>query len=377
MDTATETPAMNILVSGAGVAGLAAALELGSRGHHVTVIERASDLRLKGTPIDIRGDALSVIDTLGLRDQIHERRVRMTEQVEFVDADGEPVGRVPVQEINDSADDLEIAREDLVLVLAGALPETAAIRFDDSVTSLVDDGDGADVTLSSGHTGRYDLVLGADGQHSQVRKLAFGPERDYSHPLGVYVALADFPAAAHPHRANPMYSLPGRGAGIARYKDKALAIFNFDSEPIDYDHHDVQQQQQILVDAFDDVTSWRVPELLDAARADPALYFDSVSQIHMPGWHQGRVALLGDAAHCATLLSGRGTSLALTGAAFIAEELERAGNDHTTAFPRYEDRQRPYVTFAQDSVGDGRNLLTPPTWEAIEARNARLLPVHA
>jgi 2-polyprenyl-6-methoxyphenol hydroxylase-like FAD-dependent oxidoreductase len=92
----------------------------------------------------------------------------------------------------------------------------------------------------------------------------------------------------------------------------------------------------------------------------------------MPSWHHGRVALVGDAGYCAAFLSGRGTSLALTGAWFLAEELERCGADHTAAFARYEARQRPYVTAAQERVEEGRDRQTPLTWEAIEARNEAL-----
>ena len=363
---------MKILVSGAGIAGLACALDLGARGHDVTVVEYARHLRLKGTPIDIRGDAVEVVGRMGLLATIRAQRIRMSELLQFVDNTGEPVARIPMAEVSDSGDDIEIVREDLVHILAGALPDTATIRFGDSVDSLTDDGAGVDVHFESGRTERYDLVLGADGQHSAVRRLVFGPERDYLRHLGVYIALADLPGEARPDRVSSMYNVPGRMAGIARYKDKALATFTFRSEPLDHDHHDLDAQRKILVDAFAGHTSWKIPQLLDAARADPELFFDSASQIHMPSWHRGRVALVGDAGYCAAFLSGRGTSLALTGAWFLAEELERCGMDHRAAFERYEARQRPYVTFAQDRVGQGRDRLIPATWDAIEARNERL-----
>jgi 2-polyprenyl-6-methoxyphenol hydroxylase-like FAD-dependent oxidoreductase len=363
---------VKILVSGAGVAGLACALELGARGHDVTVVEYAGHLRLKGTPIDIRGDAIEAADRMGLLAKIREHRIRMSELMQFVDSDGEPVARIPMAEVSDSDDDIEIVREDLVRILADALPDTATIRFSDSIESLADDGDGVDVAFRSGRAARYDLVVGADGQHSAVRRLVFGPERDYLRHLGVYIALADLPDEARPDRVSSMYNFPARMAGIARFKDKALATFTFRSEPLDHDHHDLDAQKKILIGAFADHPLWKIPQLLDAARADPEFFFDSASQIHMPSWHRGRVALVGDAGYCAAFLSGRGTSLALTGAHFLAEELERCGTDHAAAFERYEARQRPYVTFAQKRVGQGRDRLIPPTWEAIDARNERL-----
>lgn len=370
---------MNILVSGAGIAGLALARELGTRGHDVTVVEYARHLRLTGTPIDIRGDAIEAVDKMGLLAKIQKQRVRMSELTQFVDSEGEPVARIPMAEVSDSDDDIELLREDLVRILADALPDTAAIRFDDSIETLTDDGDdggidggGVDVCFASGRTGRYDLVLGADGQHSAVRRLVFGPEKDYLRHLGVYFALADHPGEARSEGANSIYNVPSRMAGLFRYNGKAVAVFQFRSEPIDYDHHDLDAQKKILIDAFAGHRSWRIPELLDAALADPAFFFTSASQIHLPSWHRGRVALVGDAGYCPAFLSGRGTSLALTGARFLAEELQRCGNDHTAAFARYEARQRPYVTFAQDRVYSGRDRMLPTTWDAIAARNKAL-----
>ena len=363
---------MNILVSGAGMAGLSAALGLAARGHGVTVVERASHFRVNGSPIDVRGDAIGVVAEMGLLQEVRERRVRMSELSQFVDGDGTPVARLPMREVGDSDDDVEIAREDLANVLVDALPPDVAIRFRDSVESLVDDGAGVDVRFESGDTARFDLVVGADGQHSTVRRLVFGPESDYAHHLGLYVALVDLPGEAGTDRLNPMYNYPGHLAGIGRYKDRAFGVFMFRSDPIAYDYRDLDAQKKILVDAFADNPAWKVPELLDAVRDDPEFYFDSVCQIHMPTWHRGRVVLIGDAAHCATGLSGRGTSLAITGAHFLAEELERADGDHVTAFERYEARQRPYVEFAQNSVGDGADLVVPSTWEAIAVRDERL-----
>jgi 2-polyprenyl-6-methoxyphenol hydroxylase-like FAD-dependent oxidoreductase len=368
---------LKILVSGAGIAGLACALDLGTRGHDVTVVEYARHLRLKGTPIDIRGDAIEIVARMGLLAKIREQRIRMTELLQFVDGDGEPVARIPMVEVSDSHDDIEIVREDLVRILADALPDTATVRFGDSVEALTDDGDGVDVEFRSGRTERYDLVLGADGQHSAVRRLVFGPERDHLRHLGVYIALADLPGEARPDRVSSMYNVPGRMAGIARFKDMALAVFMFRSEWLDHDYHDLDVQKATLIDTFAGHASWKIPELLDAARADPEFFFDSASQIHMPSWHHGRVALVGDAGYCAAFLSGRGTSLALTGAWFLAEELERCGADHTAAFERYEARQRPYVTFAQKRVDQSRDRLIPASWEAIDVRNERLRAASA
>jgi 2-polyprenyl-6-methoxyphenol hydroxylase-like FAD-dependent oxidoreductase len=363
---------VNILISGAGIAGLAGARQLGTRGHDVTVVEYARRLRVTGTPIDIRGDAIETVDRMGLLTEIQKHRVSMSELTQFVDSRGRPVAPMPLAEISDSDDDIELLREDLVRILADALPDTAAIRFGDSIETLTDDGAGVDVRFASGRTGRYDLVLGADGEHSAVRRLVFGPEEDYLRHLGVYFALADHPGEAQSRSANLIYNVPGRMAGIFRYDGKAVAVFQFRSKRIDYDRRDLDAQKKILIDAFAGYRSWRIPELLDAVRADPAFYFTSASQIHLPSWHRGRVVLVGDAGYSPAFLSGRGTSLALTGARFLAEELERCGNDHAAAFAGYEARLRPYVTFAQNRVGGGRDRMLPLTWAAIDARNNAL-----
>jgi 2-polyprenyl-6-methoxyphenol hydroxylase-like FAD-dependent oxidoreductase len=365
---------MQILISGAGLAGLALALNLGSRDHEVTVVERASHFRVNGSPIDIRGDAISITGDMGLLTQVLEHRVRMTDQIVWVNSDGEEVAGSPEPEFTDSGDDIEIPREDLAHILADALPPSVSIRFLDSIDALADDGDGVDVRFASGRGERFDLVLGADGLHSVVRRLVFGPERDYLRHLGLYVALTDLPGEAWLGQHSPMYNFPGHLAGIGRFNNKSVGVFMFRSGLIDYDYdyHDPGAGQKILADAFAGHTAWRIPELLDAALADSELYFDSVSQIHMPSWHKGRIALVGDAAHCASLLSGRGTSLAFTGAYFLAEELTRSGGDHAAAFQRYHDRQRSYVTFGQNSAGFGADLLVPTTWEAITARNKSL-----
>ncbi|MEV6635746.1 FAD-dependent monooxygenase [Actinoplanes sp. NPDC051470] len=363
---------MRILVSGAGMAGLAAGINLGAIGHDITLVERAGHLRVNGSPIDIRGDAIEVTRKMGVLDQIQGRKVTMTEMTQFISADGTVLAELPGSEVSDSEDDTEIPREELARVLHAALAPGAPVVFGESIKHMHDDGDGVEVTFISGKQDRFDLVVGADGMHSLTRRLTFGPEQDYLKHLGFYVALTDLPAAAGTERKNPFLNWPGHMIGIARYNDTALGVMNFRSAWIDYDYHDLDAQKQILLDAFAGHDEWRVPEILDAVRKDPELYFDSVSQIHMPSWHHGRVVLAGDAAHCASGLSGRGASLAITGAWLLAEALRGNPGDLEAAFHEYETRQRPYVARAQDSAGPGGDLVVPATQQALDLRNARL-----
>jgi 2-polyprenyl-6-methoxyphenol hydroxylase-like FAD-dependent oxidoreductase len=360
---------MRILVSGAGIAGLSAAIDLGADGHDVTIVERANHLRVNGSPIDIRGESIDVAEKMGVLGRIRELRIDMSERVQFVDESGTVVAEPPFDEINDSPDDIEIPREDLTKILHDHVGPSAELRFGESVAELHDDGPGVHVRFASGVEGRYDLVVGADGMHSAVRRLAFGPEHQFLSHLGFYIALAELPDYTPTGRINPMYNYPGHLIGIAAFNDKALAVFMFRSPWVDYDYHDLAAQKRILTDAFAGHDKWRVPELVDAANRDPELYFDSVSQIHMPTWHRGRVVLVGDAAHCSSNLSGRGTSLALTGTWFLAKALRDHPGDLATAFEQYEYDQRPHAARCQATAAPGGDRLVPATQEEIDARN--------
>ncbi len=360
---------MRILISGAGVAGLSAAITLGAHGHDVTLVERAGHLRVNGSPIDIRGDALDVADKIGVLEQIRDRRIDMTERVQFVDSNGAVVAELPPEQINDSPDDIEIPREDLTTILRDQLEPSVDLWFGESIAELVDDDDGVDVRFASGAAGRYDIVVGADGMHSAVRRFTFGPEQQFLSHLGFYVALAGLPNYTPVGRNNPLYNFPGHMIGIVTYNDNALAVFTFRSSWIDYDYHDLDAQKQILANAFAGHNEWRVPELVEAALADPELYFDSVSQIRMPAWHRGRVVLVGDAAHCTSNLTGRGTSLALTGAWFLAQALRDHPDDIAQAWEQYDRDQRPHATRVQAMAAPGGDLLVPATQDQIDARN--------
>ncbi|CPR03951.1 monooxygenase FAD-binding protein [Mycobacterium bohemicum DSM 44277] len=361
---------MRILVSGAGIAGLSAAIDLGADGHHVTIVERANHLRVNGSPIDIRGDvAIGVTEKMGVLGQILDRRVDMSERIQFIDATGTVVAEPPFELINDSPDDIEIPREDLTTILYNHLGPSVELRFEQSIAGLHDDGRGVDVRFASGIRERYDLVVGADGMHSAVRRFAFGPEQQFLRHLGFYVALAALPDYSPNGRNNPMYNFPGHLTGIAAYNDKALAVFMFRSPWIDYDYHDLAAQKRILADAFAGHDEWRGPQLVDAAIRDPELYFDSVSQIDMPAWHRGRIVLVGDAAHCSSNLSGRGTSLALTGTWFLAQALREHPGDLARAWEQYERDQRPHAIRSQATAAPGGDRLVPATQDEIDTRN--------
>jgi 2-polyprenyl-6-methoxyphenol hydroxylase-like FAD-dependent oxidoreductase len=368
----------NVLISGASIAGLTLAYWLRRHKFDVTVAEIAAGPRMGGSPIDVRGPALAVADRMGILPKIRAAKVS-SEGMAFVDATGKTVGTMDTSAFDENGSgDIELRRDYLVDILYDAAKDGVEYRFEDTIQTLVQDDDGVSVTFASGETRTFDLVVGADGLHSVVRRLALGDESRFVRYLGMYVALAEV-GSGFGGRANwvTFYNSPGKIAGIARYPDQDYAMFVFRSPLLRYDYHDVNQKKKLLIEAFANQSSWQVPSLLDAATAADDLYFDSVSQVRMPSWTQGRVALIGDAAHCAAFLSGMGSSLAMVGASVLADELAAAAGDYQRAFKRYEEVLRPIVEPIQSRVPQAAQLFVPATNFGIWLRNAltRLSPI--
>jgi 2-polyprenyl-6-methoxyphenol hydroxylase-like FAD-dependent oxidoreductase len=344
-----------ILISGASIAGLTLAHWLARHGFQPTVVERADRLREGGNGVDVRDLAADVVERMGIMPQI---RVLATDVVgmKFVDADDRTVARIDTRE----PDSVEIMRGDLVALLH----EVTDVEyiFGDSMRALRQEDDGVTVDFEHGGRRRFDLVIGADGMHSTTRRLAFGPERDYLKFRDHFFAFANADAALGEDRWVTMYNTPGKMAGIYRSGNhrQAKAYFIFRSLPITYDHRDVAQHKALVREAFGREKSWRVPQLLDAALADPEFYFDALSQVHLPSWSAGRVALAGDAAWCASPASGAGAELALVGAYKLAGELAAAGGDHRIAFGRYHAGHRDLVARKQQ-IGPNVRMMVPKT----------------
>ncbi len=360
-----------VLISGAGIAGTTLAYWLARHGYRPTVVERAGATRSSGSPVDVRGPAVDVADRMGVLGRLRELATDVTE-LTFVNARGKRVGRVSMRAFQGSAGDreVEVARGDLAGVLEAAARDSAEFVFGDSIASLAQDAGGVDVTFEQGAPQRYDLVFGADGLHSTVRRLAFGPEPEFVRHLGIYVATLPLPGLSVDPRAVVMFNAPGRAVSVHPGRGEALAAFMFRGTRADFDHRDTAQHKRLLTEAYA-AGGWRVPELLERVRAADDLFFDSVSQVRLPTWSHGRIAVLGDAASCVSLF-GDGSTLAMAGAYTLAEQLAGSPGDHAAALRRYEAAQRILVEPKLNGVARASAMMVPATRAGIAARNVTL-----
>ena len=354
-----------ILISGASIAGLTLAHWLGRHGFRPVIVERAAALRTGGNGVDVRGQAGEVADRMGIMPRVRALTADVL-GIKFVDAADRAVARIDMRTLDPSS--VEIMRGDLVALLREVTD--VEILFGDSVRGLEQDDDGVTVAFEKAPARRFDLVAGADGMHSQVRRLAFGPEEEFVRHKDHYFAFANADAALGEDRWVTMFNTPGRMAGIYRSGNhaQAKAYLAFRSAPLNYDTRDISSQKRLVTDAFGNQTSWRTRELLDSALADPDFYFDACAQVQMTSWSAGRVVLTGDAAWCPSPAAGAGAELALVGAYSLAGELAAADGDYRSAFNRYDAALRPLVA-ARQQIGPNIRLMLPRTEVGRRARN--------
>jgi 2-polyprenyl-6-methoxyphenol hydroxylase-like FAD-dependent oxidoreductase len=366
----------SVLISGASIAGPTLAYWLDRYGFDVTVVERADAIRSGGYPIDVRGTAIDVVERMGALSQLRTAHID-TRKLRFVDADGNPIATIVPEHLAGgvAGRDVELPRGELTSVLYNLTRDREVLyRFNDSIDALHDDGAGVDVRFRSGAEQRFDIVIGADGMHSNTRALVFGPEAPFNRYLGFCFNLFSLPNDLGLSHEAVIYAEPGRVAGVYAVGDSrtSLAFLNFATdEPPFHSNTDVDKQRQRTAEIFSH-GGWEVPRLVEAMQRADDLFFDTVSQIHMPRWSSGRVALIGDAAHAPSFLSGQGSSLALVGAYLLAGELA-ANADPVDAFASYERIARPFMEANQAlALRKGGSLLMPRTQEQLDARNAAL-----
>jgi 2-polyprenyl-6-methoxyphenol hydroxylase-like FAD-dependent oxidoreductase len=339
---------VDVLIVGAGIAGPTLAYWLLRAGHQPTLVERAPELRGGGYVVDFWGAGFDVADRMGIVPELMRRGYHIGE-VRQVDDDGERITSFDPESFVRGTGEryVSISRSDLASVLYASLEGRVETLFGDTVRALDDDGSRVRVTFESGTTRAFDLVIGADGLHSQVRRLVFGPDEQFEEHLGITVAAFDVRGyRPRDELVAVMYTKVGyQVTRLAMRDDVTMFLFTFadDGRAV----NDGVDAQQAALRAHLADARWETPSILERMAEARTFYFDRVSQIRMASWTRGRVALLGDAAACVSLLAGQGSALAMVEAYVLAAELARANADHVEAFARYEQRLAPFLLSKQ------------------------------
>ena len=361
---------MNALISGVGIAGATLAFWLHKYGIEPTLVELAPALRSSGYVIDFWGLGYDIAEKMGLLPDI-TRIGYHTQELRIVDEDGRRLSGFGVQLFRELTGGryVTIGRGDLSKLICDQISGSCEIIFGDSIAGLRETGGEVHVQFEHGAERRFDLVIGADGLHSRVRKLVFGPQDRYEKDLGYRVAA--FETTGYRRRDELVYivhSAPGRQVGrLALHDGQTLFLFIFasGSEP---EAHGVAAQKAMLRKAFQG-GGWELPRILTALDTCDDLYFDRVSQIRMAAWSRGRIALVGDAAFCVSLLAGQGSALAMTAAYVLPGELATLQHQPQEAFRRYEERLRPFIDRKQRAAERFASAFVPRTQLGIFFRN--------
>jgi 2-polyprenyl-6-methoxyphenol hydroxylase-like FAD-dependent oxidoreductase len=362
--------ATTILISGAGIAGPALAYWLKAAGFEPTIVERAGELRSGGYVIDFWGRGYDVAERMGMTDEL-DRTGYHIKEMRIVDDRGERVAGFGIGVLRELTGGrfVTLARSDLSRLLHEKIRSGTEIIFGDEITALRQHEDHVSIELERCGERRFDLVIGADGLHSSVRRLAFGPQQQYETQLGYRVAA--FEIQGYRLRDEDVYIIhnaPGRMLGrVALRDDRTLVLFVFVAGAAD-PPPDLSAQKALLRSRFGDV-GWECPGILDALDRTDELYFDRVSQIRMESWSCGRVALVGDAAFCPSLMAGQGSAMAMTSAYVLAGELARAGGRHQEAYARYEALLRRHMAAKQGGAERFATAFAPRTGWGLLLRN--------
>jgi 2-polyprenyl-6-methoxyphenol hydroxylase-like FAD-dependent oxidoreductase len=375
---------MKIAISGAGIAGPTLAYWLERTGHEPTLIEQAPQLRTAGYIVDFWGVGYTVAERMGILPAVREAGYTVSE-VRLVDANGRKAGGFSIDAFRRILEDrfTSVRRGDLAAAIHQALAGRVETVFDDSVTAIEEHGDGVHVGFRRSAARDFDLLIGADGLHSAVRALAFGPEERFEVPLGFQVAAFEL-AGYHPRDELVYVSHTQPGRQIARFSlrgDRTLVLLVFLTELAAGTEPQSLADCKALLHRVFDGSGWEAAAILEAMDGVEGIYFDRVSQIRMPTWSAGRVMLIGDAAACVSLLAGEGTGLAMTEAYVLAGELEFADGNHREAFGACEAGLRPFIEGKQKSAAAFASAFAPKTRLGLWLRNkaSRLMaaPVFA
>lgn len=362
-----------VLISGASFAGLSTAYWMNKLGYQVTVVEIAKGLKKGGTPVNIKDNTIDIIKRMGLFEQIVSNKIDM-EVIEFKNADNITERSSSIQSNNQQPreEEYEIERDKLLNIMFDAVKSNVKFIFDDGITSLREESNGIHVAFNRGKQRSFDLVFGCDGIHSAVRKLCFGDEAEYSHFLEAYFSITIVNKLLIRENTTQMYNEPGKAIMLNAYNKRTdIVLCFFSGKEILYDYKDENQQRNMILNQFTGL-GWRTAELLKEVKESKTFYFDKLCQIKMPSWTKGRIALVGDAGYCASPAAGMGGSLAIDGAAALANAFEKCEGNYELAFELYNKDFRPFIEEVQaNAVKFGVEMLIPRSEEAIKKRNTQ------
>ena len=361
---------MRILISGAGIAGPTLAFWLREYGHEPTIVEHAPHLRTGGYVIDFWGAGFDVAERMQILPEILQRGYQVTE-VREVDQYGHRVGGFPFRALDRVTGGrfTSLPRGELAEVIFETLGNHVETIFDDSITGIDESHGEVRVQFERTPLRTFDLVIGADGLHSRVRRLVFGADSRFEHYLGLKVAA--FAAAGYRPRDELVFvSHTDVGQQVGRFAlrgDRTMFVFVF-SDPNPDIPEGVASQKAHLREHFSRF-GWESSRILSALERVETFYIDRVSQIRMDRWTQGRVALVGDAAFCVSLLGGQGSALAMTAAYILAGELKRASGNHEAAFAAYQERLGAFIAGKQRGAVKLSSFFAPPSQLGLFLRN--------
>ena len=362
---------MRIAISGAGVAGPAFAHWMRRAGHDVTLIEAASSFRTGGYLIDFWGLGYSIAEKMGIDEDIRKVGYQIQE-LHAVGPDGRTNASLHVETIRRATNDryISVARGDLAAAIYRTVENDIETIYSDTITAVEDEPDHVSVRFKHARPRDFDMVIGADGLHSKVRELVFGPERIFARYLGCQVAACVIEGyRPRDELVYVTYNLAGRHIGrFALDDDRTLVLFIFRSSS-PYIPGSLDSCKALLRSHFTDA-GWESPQILAALDDVDDIYLDIVSQIRMDRWYSGRVALIGDAAACVSLLAGEGTGLALAEAYVLAGELAMTQGDPSRAFAAYQSRLHRFIEDKQDSATKFVSVFAARTKLGIWLRNA-------
>ena len=364
---------MKIAINGCGVCGPTLAWWLKRCGHEPVLFERASSHRSGGYIIDFWGAGYDVAEKMGVLPNI-QNDAYMIGRVRTVTSGGYTTSSLSTKGFRDLTNGryLSIARSDLAKHLLNVCGDIET-HFGTSIVGVDDQQDRVDVRLSNGTEKQFDIVVGADGLHSKIRELAFGSQEKLENQVGLYVAA--FVLDNYQPREELTYvshTKPGRQiARVSLRKDRTLFLFTFSKKFLSRQPDGETDEKAMLREVYYDM-GWEADAILSKIDDVSDFYFDHVSQIRMPDWTKGRVALLGDASACVSLLAGEGTSLAMVEAYVLAAELQVANGDHRVAFKAYENLLHSYVTEKQNGALGFAGFFAPKNWFWLAIRDVAL-----